>query len=157
MTIKVAHSRPPKLNLDLILLLILSHPLQWNTTSRPLPLCAVARTRFRNHPSIIHPPRTPETPSASHTPPVFHEAPPTMLRRLYLGGEVAATAGPVTVILTTALPTTTVATDAPIASAPTDNTTAVPMSMYASLFPSLTASADSILNFSTPHNAPTRV
>src|SRR6267154_4597792 len=120
MAIKVAHSHPPKLNLDLILL-ILTPPLQWNTTSRALPLYAVARTRFHNHRHIILPPHIPETPSPFHTPPASHEAPPTMFPQLSLGGEVAVIAGPVTVILT-ALPTTTtvasvVTPDAPIASA----------------------------------------
>ena len=143
MSIKVAHSRPPKLNFDLILL-ILSPPqhspkTQWHTTSRPPPLYALARTRFRSRRSIIHPPRIPpETPSAFHTPLVYHEALPTMLLRLYiLGGEVGVTVAPVTAILTTALTTTRVATITPgahIASVPTDTTTTVPVPMYASLF-----------------------
>ncbi|KAI0285062.1 hypothetical protein BGY98DRAFT_1093181 [Russula aff. rugulosa BPL654] len=96
------------------------------------PLYALARTRFRSRRSIIHPPRIPpETPSAFHTPLVYHEAPPTMLLRLYiLGGEVGVTVAPVTAILTTALTTTRVATITPgahIASVPTDTTTTVPV------------------------------
>jgi hypothetical protein len=114
---------------------------QWPTSSRPLPPCAVARTRIRSHHSIIHPLRIPETTSAFHTPLVFHAAPvPTMLPRLSSlgGGEVAVTAGPATVILTTAQTTTTAGTmvtpGAPIASAPTGSTTTVLASMYVSIF-----------------------
>ena len=77
-----------------------------------------------------------------HTPPVFQEAPPTMLPRLFLGGEVVVTAGPVMVILTTAPTTVAMVTpDAHIVPVATDNTH-VP-SMYASLFPLLlTISSD---------------
>jgi hypothetical protein len=159
----VAHSHPLKLNLDLILLIRSPTQNQWlPTTSRPPRLLAVARTRFRSHRSIIHPPRIPqEAHSAFHTAQAFHEAPPTTLHRLSLGGEVAVTVDPVTVILTTALPTiTTAATmvtpDAHIASAPTDTSRTVPVLMYASLFSSSSISADPTLNFSTPHPATTQ-
>jgi hypothetical protein len=158
----VVHSHPLKLNLDLILLIRSPTQNQWlATTSRPPPLLAVARTRIRSHRSIIHPPCIPqETHSAFHTPQPFHGAPPTTLHRLSLGGEVVVTVDPVTVILTTALPTTTtvatmVTPGAHIASAPTD-TIIVPAFMYASLFSLLTVSTDPTLNFSTPHPATTQ-
>lgn len=83
-------------------------------------------------------------------------------RLLSLEGEAAVTVGPVMVILTTAhaltitMAVTTVTRDAPTASAPTTDTTAVPAPKYASLSPSLTISTDPTLNFSTPHTAPTQ-